>query len=94
MNFLFQSMRASGVTLLWLGILLTGVGIAYTTHEARQLQNDLQGLLKQKDALRNEWTQLLLEQSAWATDSRVDSMARTTLSMAPPASSTIVVIEP
>lgn len=94
MDFLFRTMTASIVTLLWLGILLTGIGVAYTTHEARGLQDELQSLLKEKDALRNEWTQLLLEQSVWATDARLDSVARTLLGMSVPTNTTMVVTAP
>lgn len=94
MDFLFRMMKASIVILLSLGILLTGVGVAYTTHEARQLQNELQSLLKEKDALRNEWTQLLLEQSVWATDARIDSVARTLLGMSVPTSTDMMVLTP
>lgn len=94
MDFLFRTMKASIVVLLSLGILLTGVGVAYTTHEARALQNELQSLLKEKDALRNQWTQLLLEQSVWATDARVDSVARTVLGMSVPDHTAMVVLTP
>ncbi len=93
MSFFFKSMTKSFLMLLWMAILLTGVAIAYVTHQSRQLQNDLQILLKEKDALRNQWTQLLLEQSVWATDVRVDSIARSDLAMAAPTHSDIVVID-
>jgi cell division protein FtsL len=90
MNFIKNSL----ITLLGIAILITGVSIAYCTHQARQLQNDLQILLKEKDALRSQWTQLLLEQSVWATDLRIDTMARNDLAMSAPANSSIVVIQP
>lgn len=80
--------------LLWVSILSTGVGIAYSTHQSRLLENELQLLRKEKDALRNQWTQLLLEQSVWATDSRVDTLARQELNMVAPENSKIVVIAP
>ncbi len=94
MSFILEFLKGSFISLLGLAILASGIAIAYTTHQARHLQNDLQLLLKQKDALRNEWTQLLLEQSVWATDVRVDSVARNDLGMLAPANSNIMVIEP
>lgn len=51
---------------------------------ARRLFIELERAQLRQKELETEWSQLQLEQSLLAKHARIDSMARTSLSMAPP----------
>lgn len=71
-------------------LLTTSLSMVYVKYSTRQMFSELSQLQINRDALNNEWTQLLLEQSTLATDGRVDKIAAETLSMHPPKTSEIV----
>lgn len=71
-------------------LLTTSLSMVYVKYSTRQMFSELSQLQVNRDALNNEWTQLLLEQSTLATDGRVDKIAAEKLSMHPPKSSEIV----
>jgi cell division protein FtsL len=71
----------------------TGMGVVYLKHESRQLYSELQRYDKQREALQVEWSQLLLEQGAWATDARVERIATERLNMKVPTANEISVIK-
>lgn len=74
------------IVLLLLSVVSSAIGVIYTKHTARQLLAELQSLQQRRDELHAEWTQLLLEQGTWATNARVDRIARERLNMwMPPA---------
>jgi cell division protein FtsL len=50
-------------------------------HHARRLFNDLEVEQAAAKKLDDEWTQLQLEQSTWATNKRVESVASKNLGM-------------
>ena len=61
-------------------------------HQARRLLNELEQEQEKTRQLDVEWGQLQLEQSTWATPSRVEKLARERLRMvAPDAHRTVVV---
>ncbi len=70
----------------------SAVGVIYTKHISRQLFSKLQNLQQRRDALHIEWTQLLLEQGAWATHIRVDKIAREQLQMTMPQPNQVEVL--
>lgn len=72
---------------------VTGIGVVYLKHESRQLYSTLQRSEKQREVLQVEWSQLLLEQGAWATDARVERIARSQLDMIVPGNKEIVVVK-
>ena len=59
----------------------------------RHLFSELQILQQERDGLEVEWGQLLLEQSTWATPSRVQRFAKEELSMAMPSASQLILVE-
>jgi cell division protein FtsL len=71
-------------------LMTTSLSIVYVKYATRQMFTELSQLQSSRDALNNEWTQLLLEQSTLATDGRVDRIANDTLNMHPPKSKDIV----
>jgi cell division protein FtsL len=71
-------------------LMTTSLSIVYVKYATRQMFSELSQLQSSRDALNNEWTQLLLEQSTLATDGRVDRMANEKLNMHPPQSKDVV----
>jgi cell division protein FtsL len=66
---------------LLLAMLVSAVGVVQAKHESRALLNELQQLRVEQDRLDNEWSQLQLEESAWANHGRIEQIARERLGM-------------
>jgi cell division protein FtsL len=56
----------------------------YATHECRELYTELQRLEAARWSLDEEYSRLLLEQSAWASHYRVEQVAEREMSMRAP----------
>ena len=76
----------------YLVIFLSALNVVIARHEARRLFVELQALEKTRDALNEEWGRLQLEQSTWAVNDRVESIARTKLAMKMPEQSSVVLL--
>jgi len=72
----------------------SAVGVVYTKHLNRKLFAQLQLEQHQQDALHIEWSQLLLEQGAFASNARVERLARETLRMQVPETKDMKVLAP
>ena len=82
--------RASALLLVL--VVASALSVITSQHHARKLFNDLeseQGVAKKLD---DEFTQLQLEQSTWATNKRVEALASKSLGMRLPAPATTVVV--
>jgi len=55
--------------------------VVYSKHNNRLLFVELERLNAQRDKMNIEWGQLQLEQSTWATDSRIEKIATEKLGM-------------
>jgi cell division protein FtsL len=62
-------------------VVVTALGVIYAKHENRKLYVQLRELQKQRDVLDVDWGRLQLEQSTWATHSRIEEIARKKLNM-------------
>lgn len=69
---------------LVLTVVLSAVAVIFSAYEYRQLFHEHQSLIQQRDDLQVEWGQLLLEQSAWAANNRVEVQAIRKLDMLVP----------
>jgi cell division protein FtsL len=67
--------------MLLLVIVLSAIGVVYSSHLSRQLFADQAILLEKNDQMQLEWAQLLLEQSAWSSPNRIESVANEKLGM-------------
>jgi cell division protein FtsL len=76
--------------LLFIAMFFSAFQVVMSRHEARKLFVEIQALEKTRDDLNEEWTRLLLEQSTWATDVRIETIARNELGMRPPVDSVLV----
>ena len=82
------------VAVLGVAVLGSSLGVIYGKHEARGRFNELQRLTKERDELDIEWGQLQLEQSTWATNGRVESVARDDLHMVIPQATDLRIVRP
>jgi cell division protein FtsL len=82
------------IVLLGLAVLGSSLGVVYSKQEARNRFDDLQRLTRERDELDIEWGQLQLEQSTWATNGRVESVARDDLHMVIPQATDLRIVRP
>jgi len=80
--------------LLGFAVLVSSLGVIYGKHQARNRFSELQRLTRERDELDIEWGQLQLEQSTWATNGRVESVARDDLHMVIPQASDLRIVQP
>jgi cell division protein FtsL len=74
-------------------LIASGIGVVLAKHEARQLFAELEELNRESDRLQVDWGRLQLEQSAHATNSLIESIARERLDLVQPDPSKLVVVE-
>jgi cell division protein FtsL len=81
-----------GLFLLLSIALISGLSVVNTTHENRFSFNELQELREQANALEIEWGQLLIEQSTFSVEGRIEQKAVNRLQMRVPETSNIVMV--
>jgi cell division protein FtsL len=84
--------RVSGFLLV--AAMLCAMGVINSQHRARKVFVDLEAEQSTQRRLEEEFTQLTLEQSTWATNKRVESIAAKTLGMRLPDASNSVIVTP
>lgn len=80
-------------SLLILSVFVTALHVVTAQHQARRLFVEIQSLEKIRDGLNEEWTRLLLEQSTWATNARIETVARNELGMSMPDTNSLYIIK-
>jgi cell division protein FtsL len=82
--------------LLTLGLLfalmVSAIGVVYSSHISRQLFAEQALLLEKNDQLQLEWAQLLLEQSAFTSPGQIENVAAKDLNMVLPRVSEIELV--
>ena len=79
--------------LLWISVLVSAVAIAYFSHVCREQYAQLTALQRQANELQVEYGRYLLEQSAWGSLQRVETMATDQLGMHTPKVDDIVMVQ-
>jgi len=74
-------------------VLMSAIGVVYSRHESRKLFVALQEQQELRDNMNVEWGKLQIEQSTWATYSRVASKATTQLGMIVPKTENVRIIK-
>ncbi len=82
-----------GVTVMIAGLLLCAFCVVYLKDLNRRLFIENQGLVQVQRQYEVEWGKLLLEQSTWSTQSRIQSIASRKLGMVMPKAKDIVMVE-
>ena len=78
--------------LLLLLVIACAIGVINAQHQSRKRFTALEAEQATAQKLAEEWTQLQLEQSTWATHKRVEAVAARNLRMRLPDASTTVVV--
>ncbi len=74
-------------------VFVTALNVVMTRHQARSLFVEIQQLEQTRDKLHEEWGRLQLEQSTWATDVRIESVAVEKLNMRQPDKNSLVLLQ-
>lgn len=80
------------VVLLVLFFIGSAIGVIFSSFQSRQLFGDLQQQIRETTRLEEEWGRLLLEQSTWASHSRIERLAKSKLTMVVPAPESVIVV--
>jgi len=80
------------VFILWIAVLLSAVSLVKVRHQARGQFIELQKIVKVRDELATEWSQLQIEQSALASHARIDRLARQRLKLKQREADDVVII--
>jgi cell division protein FtsL len=91
-TYLFST-RMVVVSALLILLLASGISIIYTTFKNRYLLNELQQLRGQRNELQVQWGQLLIEQSTFSLEGRIERKAVDELQMVVPDFSRIVMVD-
>src|ERR1700680_1405197 len=73
-------------------VIACSLGVITSQHQARKFFVDLESEQAAAKRLDDEWTQLQLEQSTWATNKRVEAIASRQLGMRLPDPSRTVIV--
>lgn len=76
-----------------MAILGSAMGVIYTSHLTRKLYSELEVLQDERDAFQSEWSQLLLEQSAWSAHGRIEHIAIEEMGMRVPDQDETVIVQ-
>jgi cell division protein FtsL len=71
----------------------SAVELVLSRHQSRRLFVELQDLHEARQALDQEWGQLLLEQATWGTELRVEQISHDKLGMVVPSPKQIVELQ-
>jgi cell division protein FtsL len=82
------------IVLILLAVIVSSMAVVYSKYLWRTEFVALQQLEYKRDKLDEEWGRLLLEQSTWASPTRVEQQSRKRLNMMVPTSDMTVVIKP
>lgn len=86
------SLHALVMIVLLVVLIISSLGVVYSSHYSRQLFHELKLQKQQRDDLETEWGQLLLEQSALSAHTRVERVAEQYLNMQIPESKDIELV--
>ncbi|MEW4983240.1 MAG: cell division protein FtsL [Cycloclasticus sp.] len=71
-------------------VMMSALTVVYVKYDARLMFNQLQQELREQDRLGVEWSRLQLEQNTWASNNRIEKLARTTLNLQAPKPEQII----
>ncbi len=93
-NMAFTSQKwGIGTIILMVLALLSGLAVIYLADLNRRLAMALEETITIQNQLHLDWDKLLLEQSTWATQARIQSIASEQLNMQAPSPKQIVIVK-
>ncbi|WP_020207924.1 cell division protein FtsL [Gilvimarinus chinensis] len=81
------------VVALWSACVVSALAVVSVTQQVRRNIDELESLRRESAELQVQWGQYLLEQSTWASYSRVEAKARRELNMHVPQVEQIILID-
>ena len=81
------------VVVLWITVLVSAMAVAYVSHVCRQKYDQLTALEREKNQLQVAYGKYLLEQSAWGSLQRIETMAKEGLDMHSPQPQEIIMVK-
>ena len=85
----FGSLKYLGLVGL---IFVSGMSVVYLTHQNRQVFNEIQQLRSEANILDVQWGQLLIEQSTFGLEGRIEQKAIEQLELIVPDSEQLIVV--
>jgi len=90
-----EATELAGVLALSAAVVASGIWIVYVEHRSRQLFIAAEEQSRELDRLEIDWGRLQIEQSTWATPSRIETLARQRLQLTVPSGEALeVVVQP
>jgi cell division protein FtsL len=86
------SPRMMLICMVLASVLASGLAVIYVTYKNRNLLNELQQLKNERNALQVQWGQLLIEQSTFSLEGRIERKAFDELQMQVPEFSELVMV--
>ena len=86
-------MKISLFCLMLASVLISAIFVVMAQHRSRTIFVEIQALEKTRNELNEEWSRLLLEQSTWATDGRIETVSRNELEMVVPDENIKLVVD-
>lgn len=87
-------MRDSVMWFLVTSVVISALSMVYVRHQHRIAYTILHAEQQRRDALADEWGQLLIEENLWSFPHRIEKDASKQLSMRAPNLDEVVFIEP
>ena len=87
-----QAVEVVGVLALAAAVVASGVWIVTAEQRSRQLFIEGEALNRELDRLQTDWGRLQIEQSTWATHSRIETLARQRLQLTVPSDDQLKVV--
>ncbi len=87
------SLHSTVIVSLFILLFVSAFSVVYVRDHQRQRVTHLQGLQMEHDRMLSERSQLLLEQAAWSTQTRVQHMAQADLGMVFPKQQSMIMVE-
>ena len=86
-------MRDSVMWFLVTSVLITALSVVYVRHQHRIAYVEFHAQETRRDALNDEWGQLLIEENLWACPHRIEKDAKKMLSMHTPKGAEVKYVE-
>lgn len=87
------SKRHFAIMLLAVAVFISGFAVIYAKDWQRRLYIQTQNVAAQANQMQTEWGKLLLEQSTWSMQARVEKIATNKLNMVVPTAKQIVMVQ-
>ncbi len=86
-------MKFTALLVLYIAVVSSASALVYSKHMQRRYFVDLQTLQEQGAQLETEWEQLLLEESTWSNQARIEQIANNRLGMHLVQHSDVIMLE-